>query len=103
PEFRVMSVKAQQMVKNCLDALVASDVPLAQSVRDADDEVDALKRTISDSIEQQIALHPERTEPLVRLLSVSRHLERLADMATNVAEDVIYMVRGHIVRHEIAS
>jgi phosphate transport system protein len=98
--FRTMSAKAQDMVKRSLDALVGRDAVLAQQVRDADDEVDALKRSISEAIEQQIAMHPDRTESLVRLLSVCRHLERLADMATNVAEEVIYMVQGAIVRHQ---
>ena len=87
------------MVKESLDALVNSDPALAHKVRDSDDEVDALRRTIEKQIEQQIAAHPERTDCLMRLSSVARHLERIADMATNIAEDVIYMVEGEIVRH----
>jgi len=98
-EFRVMAGKAQSMVKQSLDALVNSDTSLARMVRDEDDEVDALQRTIRDRIEAQMRTSPERMESLMRLISVSRHLERLADMATNVAEDVIYMVEGDIVRH----
>jgi phosphate transport system protein len=87
------------MVKQSLDALVNSDPLLAQNVRVADDEVDAMRRTIENQIEEQIAAHPDRTDCLLRLASVARHLERIADMATNVAEDVIYMVEGEIVRH----
>jgi len=98
-DFRGMAAKAQSMVKQSLDALVNSDTMLARKIRDADDEVDALRRSIQDQIEKQIGLHPERTECLLRLTSVCRHLERLADMACNVAEDVIYMVDGDIVRH----
>ena len=98
-EFRGMATKTQAMVKQCLDALVNSDPELARRVRDADDEVDELRRDIQDQITRQIELHPDRAECLLRLTSVARHLERLADMATNVAEDVIYMVDGEIVRH----
>ncbi len=98
-DFRSMAVRAQWMVKNSLDALVNADTTLARKIRDADDEVDALRRGINDTIEKQITLHPDRAECLLRLTSVSRHLERLADMACNVAEDVIYMVDGEIVRH----
>jgi phosphate transport system protein len=94
-----MANKAQQMVKESLDALVNADTLLARRVRDADDEVDSMRRTVQEFVEQKIAEHPEHTELLMRLLSVSRHLERLADLATNVAEDVIYMVEGEIVRH----
>ena len=98
-DFRGMAARAQSMVKQSLDALVNSDPLLAQNVRVADDEVDAMRRTIENQIEEQIAAHPDRTDCLLRLASVARHLERIADMATNVAEDVIYMVEGEIVRH----
>jgi phosphate transport system protein len=98
-DFRGMATRAQSMVKMSLDALVNSDATLAQKVRDSDDAVDAMRSTIEKEIEQQIAQHPDRTDCLLRLSSVARHLERIADMATNVAEDVIYMVEGEIVRH----
>jgi phosphate transport system protein len=98
-EFRTMSAKTQAMVKQSLDALVNSDTALARKVREADDEVDHLRSEIQRHIEQQIVQSPKQTECLMRLTSVSRHLERLADMATNIAEDVIYMVDGEIVRH----
>jgi len=98
-DFRGMANRAQAMVKESLDALVNSDATLAQKVRESDDEVDALRAEIEKEIEHQIALHPDRTDYLIRLASVARHLERIADMATNIAEDVIYMVEGEIVRH----
>jgi phosphate transport system protein len=98
-DFRSMSAKTQAMVKQSLDALVNSDPALARTVRAADDEVDQLRRNIQQAIEQQIVKQPAQTECLMRLTSVSRHLERIADMATNIAEDVIYMVEGEIVRH----
>jgi phosphate transport system protein len=98
-DLRPMASRAQQMVKESLDALVNADTVMARRVRDADDEVDSMRRQVQDFCEKQIAAHPAHTELLMRLLSVSRHLERLADLATNVAEDVIYMVEGEIVRH----
>ncbi|MBI2823429.1 MAG: phosphate signaling complex protein PhoU [Planctomycetia bacterium] len=101
-EFRAMAAKAQAMVKRSLDALVNHDTQLARRIRDDDDEVDAMQRVIRDRIETQMRDEPERLELYMRLMSVSRHLERLADMATNVAEDVIYMVEGDIVRHRAA-
>jgi phosphate transport system protein len=102
-EVRPMATRTQSMVKQSLDALVNSDTSLARKVRESDDEVDNLRRSIEKEIEQQIAQHPERTDCLMRLSSVARHLERIADMATNIAEDVIYMVEGEIVRHHHAS
>jgi phosphate transport system protein len=102
-DFKGMATRAQSMVKQSLDALVKSDPTLAQKVRDSDDEVDALRKIIETQIEQQIAQHPDRADCLIRLSSVARHLERIADMATNIAEDVIYMVEGEIVRHHRAS
>jgi phosphate transport system protein len=98
-DYRDMAGRAKGMVKDSLDALVNSDTALAQKVRKSDDEVDAQRRIIERQIEDQIARHPDRTQGLLRLASVARHLERIADMATNVAEDVIYMVEGEIVRH----
>lgn len=102
-DFRSMAAKAQWMVKNSLDALVNADAALAYRIREADDEVDALRRNINDAVEKLISLHPSQAEPLLRLTGVSRHLERVADMACNVAEDVIYMVEGEIVRHHRTS
>ncbi len=99
-DFRDMAAKAQSMVRLSLDALVNADTATARAVRNADDEVDRMRKEIQNNLENQISIHPEDTECLVRLISVSRHLERLADMATHIAEDVIYMVEGEIVRHE---
>jgi phosphate transport system protein len=101
-DFRGMATRVKSMVKDSLDALVNADTLLAHKVRESDDDVDVQRRTIEKQIEQQIAAHPDRTDCLIRLSSVARHLERIADMATNIAEDVIYMVEGEIVRHHRA-
>ncbi|HEY2147674.1 MAG TPA: phosphate signaling complex protein PhoU [Pirellulales bacterium] len=99
-DFRAMATQAQNMVKQSLDALVNADANLARQVRLEDDEVDASRQRIRQQVLQGIRRSPEKTEYLLKFNSVSKHLERLADMATNVAEDVIYMVEGEIVRHQ---
>lgn len=99
-DFKGMADKTQLMLKHCLDSLVNSDSHLARQVRASDDEVDAINRHMYDLIHDYIRKHPDRVEESLHLLSASRHLERIADQATNIAEDVIYMVEGEIVRHQ---
>jgi phosphate transport system protein len=99
-DFRGMAIRAQDMVKRSLDALVGADSSLAHRVRQDDDELDNMRRAIHEKIRAAIRTKPEQTETLMKLYSVAKHLERLGDMATNVAEDVIYMVEGDIVRHQ---
>jgi phosphate transport system protein len=99
-DFRSMAAKAQSMVKQSLDALVNSDTGLARTIRAQDDEVDEARQRTRKEIMDAIRRHPDRVEYLLKFNSVSKHLERLADMATNVAEDVIYMGEGEIVRHQ---
>jgi phosphate transport system protein len=99
-DFRSMATNAQNMVKQSLDALVNADTALARQVRAEDDEVDQARQRIRKQILDAIRKQPDKVEALLKFNSVSKHLERLADMATNVAEDVIYMVEGEIVRHQ---
>ncbi len=99
--LRDMTTKVQAMVRMSLDALVNGDVSLARTVREEDDAVDNERKKIADHIISLIKKMPERVEYLLKLNSVSKHLERIADMATNIAEDVIYMVEGEIVRHRL--
>jgi phosphate transport system protein len=98
-DFPGMAAKGQAMLRDSLDALVNLDPHLARRVCADDDEVDAINRQIYDQVKEEIRNRPENLSPLIHLLSVSRHIERIADHATNIAEDVIYMVRGEIVRH----
>ncbi len=99
-DFTEMAVKVRSMVKRCLDALVNGDAALAQQVCADDDEVDAMRQTFREQIESQLAADGgDNTSVLVSLYTIVGHLERLADMATNIAEDVIYMVQGRIIRH----
>ena len=99
PEIRVMAMQAQDMVKQCLDAVVNADPALARQVREQDDAVDAARQKIRRHVMQRIKESPDDVESLLRINSVSKHIERIADMATNIAEDVVYMVEGDIVRH----
>lgn len=98
-DFQDMAEKTQIMLKGSLDALVNQDVKLAREVCQADDEVDLMNREVFTRIEAEIKKTPEHLNSLIQLLSASRHLERVADHATNIAEDVIYMVEGEIIRH----
>ena len=98
-ESSSMAKQAEEMVKNSLDAVVKADPDLARQVREEDDLVDAGRQAVRKLVIQQIQKNPEKVESLLQINSVSKHLERIADMATNIAEDVIYMVEGEIVRH----
>ena len=103
PSLAEMTHKVQAMVQQSLDALVQGDTALARKVCVADREGAQLNRAVHVRIQQEIREHPDQVERLIHTLSVSRHLERIGDLATNVAEDVIYTVEGEIVRHRIAT
>ena len=99
-DFPAMVEAVQKMVKKSLDALVNMNTELACEVIEADDQVDNMNRDMYRLIQQAIANDPKQLESLIHLLSTSRHLERIADQTTNIAEDVIYMIDGKIVRHK---
>jgi len=98
-DYSPMGEKAAMMLKQSLDALVNFDVDLAFKVVLTDDEVDAIKKEAYDQIKGEIRKHPEQVKYLINLFLVSRHLERIGDHATNIAEEVIYLIEGEIVRH----
>jgi phosphate transport system protein len=98
-DYSTMAEKAQDMLRKSLDALVNFDLDLAFKVLTLDDEVDRIKDEAYDQIKGEIPRTPDRVGYLINMLLVSRHLERLADHATNIAEEVIYLVEGEIVRH----
>jgi phosphate transport system protein len=89
------------MVRQSIDALVRTDTALARRVMGEDDSVDHLHRQTYERVQALIRADPEKTERAIQLLSVSRHLERIADLATNIAEDVIFLVDGEIIRHSV--
>jgi phosphate transport system protein len=95
-----MADLSQRMLRDALDAYVRREVALAQHVLDTDDTVDALKSQVSVDLVPVMQGAPATIEPALDLILVARHLERIADHATNVAEDVIFMVSGRDVRHQ---
>jgi len=97
--LHMIAEKAQAMVKRSLDSLVNLDAAMARQVCRMDDEVDKLNREAFELVKEAIRRSPEQVETLIAYLSVSRYCERIADHATNVAEDVIYMTDGLIARH----
>ncbi len=94
-----MSEIAQSMVKDSIDAFMRNDSDLAQQVIDRDDEVDALNYQIYRELLSYMAEDPHTIGAATRLLFVSKYIERIADHATNIAEMVIFMVKGKVVRH----
>ena len=94
-----MAVIAQDMLRSALDAYVRRDTVLAQAVLDRDDELDALKTKVFRDLLTHMLRDPGTIEASLDLILVSRHLERIGDHATNVAEDVIFMVSAKDVRH----
>jgi phosphate transport system protein len=87
------------MVRECLNAFVHLDTQQARRVVRLDDEVDRLNADIIQELIGTMRHSPENIEPGLSLFSATRHLERIADHATNIAEDVVYLVQGEIIRH----
>ena len=100
-DFDAMIEKTELMLRKSLDALVKMDSKLAYEVCAADDEIDAMDRQMQLIAQDAVHTYPDQTECLMHLRSASSHLERVADHATNIAEDVIYMIEGRIVRHKV--
>lgn len=94
-----MGELAQKMLRDALDAFVRRDMPLAEAVLAADDTLDALKTQIFRELLTYMLQNPETIEPALDLILISRHLERIGDHATNVAEDVIFILSAKDVRH----
>jgi phosphate transport system protein len=94
-----MAEKAETMLRMSLDALVNLDEDLASKVVTMDDEVDHIQKDAYDRIKTAMIENTDKIGYMINLLLISRHLERLADHATNIAEEVIYLVEGEIVRH----
>ena len=94
-----MAAIAQTMLRDALDAFVRRDMVLAQHVLDEDDKLDSLKTQIFRELLTYMLQDPVTIEPALDLILISRHLERIGDHATNIAEDVIFMVSARDVRH----
>ena len=95
-----MAEAAGGMIRRALEAFVHADADLAQAVLVMDNEVDRMKREIEQAMLAQMQRAPELIRQALDVLLIARNLERVADHATNIAEDVIFWVRGADVRHQ---
>lgn len=91
--------KVLPMLKDSLDSIVNLDADTANKILLADNEVDRLHRGFAQEMVEEIKKNPDKIETLIHYLHIARHLERIADHTTNIAEDIIYLTKGEIVRH----
>jgi phosphate transport system protein len=98
-DVRSMATKVESMLTRSIDALVHMDVQLAHRLRAEDDEVDEYNRQMYERVKEVLVRSPEDLSCMLHAVSAGRHLERIADHACNIAEDVIYLVDAEIVRH----
>jgi phosphate transport system protein len=94
-----MSSIAREMVKHAIDSFVNNDPALAREILPKDDLVDNLNKNIFQFLVAEMKANSEIIEPAAHIIVLSRHLERLADHATNISEDVVYLVDAKIVKH----
>jgi phosphate transport system protein len=99
-DLHQMTYLVKTIVRKSLDALVKIDPYLAREVIKDDEEINAMKAEMKDEIVAALKREPEHAESLITLLAVTHRLERIGDHASNIAEDVIYMVEAEIVRHQ---
>jgi phosphate transport system protein len=98
-DLQQMSEHSQEMLRGALDSFVQGEAARAERVLDKDDAVDALYGKILRAMTSFMSEHPGEVEPAIRIIHVAKYIERIADHATNIAEEVIFMVRGEDVRH----
>lgn len=98
-DFHKMAEKVQRMLRLSLDALVNMDTALASQVCRSDDEIDTMNRQVYTVVQDAIRSNVDQIETYIQFIAISRSLERIADHTTNIAEDVVYMIDGAIVRH----
>lgn len=95
-----LSTVAQNMIRDAIDAFVRKDIELAKKVVLSDEEADRLRNLVQEELINDYMARDASTAPrAVPLLLIARHLERICDHTTNIAEDVIYMVEGKVVKH----
>lgn len=99
-DLETMSTLTNEMLRRSIDALVQMDSRAARAIRSQDDAIDQLTAGAFNKVEEQIRACPDSIGRLIQYLSCARHIERIADLAQNIAEDIIYLVEGEIVRHK---
>jgi phosphate transport system protein len=98
-DFGSLAQKTKSMLRRSIDALINLNAAMAREVIAADDEVDAENREIVDRVKDLIRRRPAELDTFLHLISVARHFERIADHAVNIAQDVVYLLEGRIIRH----
>lgn len=98
-DYTLMAEQTKKMLRLSLDALVRMDVDMAYDVRDMDEQVNRMRNEAYDSMKKSIQANPQMVESIINMYLISRHLERIGDHTTNIAEEVIYLIEGEIIRH----
>ncbi len=98
-DYTAMAEQAVNMLKLSLDALVSMDVDMAYAVREMDREVNAMRNDAYRTMKADIRRHPAMVEEIINMYLISRHIERVGDHTKNIAEEVIYLIEGEIIRH----
>ncbi len=99
-QIEEMAARTRLMVRQTIHALVNRDPELAQTVREEDDAIDEMQRLMLQELEDRMTAGPPgQVGALLRWFGVVRNLERVADLATNISEDILYVIEGEIVRH----
>lgn len=98
-DYTQMAQTASQMLKMSLDALVHMDVDMAYKVRNMDEQVNIMRNDAYDSMKTDIQNNPDMVGEIINMYLISRHIERVGDHTTNIAEEVIYLIEGDSIRH----
>lgn len=98
-DYTAMAEQAAKMLKLSLDALVSLDGNLAYKVREMDEEVNTMRNEAYSVMKDAIRKNPEKVEEIINMYLISRHIERVGDHTKNIAEEVIYLIDGEIIRH----
>jgi phosphate transport system protein len=101
-DFNTMVESVQEMVHESLEALVNQDPERARAVTDMDEAVNTAHQTMFEGIQDTMAENPDTIERAIHTLLCSRYLERIGDLAKNISEDVIFLVEGKVLRHQLA-
>jgi phosphate transport system protein len=101
-DFAAMGEYAGHMIRSAIQALLEGDAPLAESIREMDDEIDRMNRRASADLLRMIQEKPQCSRQAMNGILVAKNLERIADHASNIATDVIFWIRGADVRHQLS-
>ncbi|QHN03876.1 phosphate signaling complex protein PhoU [Granulicella sp. WH15] len=101
-DIEEMGSKVGVMIRRAIQALLEADAKLAENVIAMDDEIDEMNRSVQTELMEVMQQHPQVAEQSLNAIIISRNLERAADHATNIAEDVIFWIRGSDVRHKFS-